>query len=79
MPRPKFSVEVHPKEPVDGPGEALHFEGVDAVSLVDNETHGPPALVAPGRGQDRATLEHGKVLYISTPNVVAFEITKSSD
>lgn len=57
------------------------FEGVDYVSLVNNQTYGPPALIAPSpRGGDlpRARLNQ-KVLYINTNLVPAFEIVRTAD
>jgi hypothetical protein len=55
-------------------------DSVDYVSLVSNETYGPPALVAPARnGQGpRAAIEE-RVLYINTAFIPAWELVRISD
>jgi hypothetical protein len=54
-------------------------ESVDYVSLVSNETYGPPALIAPARGRDaqgpRARAGE-TVLYINTGVVPFWDITR---
>lgn len=55
---------------------------VDFVSLVSNETYGPPALVAPNRnGQGPRAQAGDRVLYINTgPGGPAmFKIERTSD
>lgn len=53
----------------------------DYVSLVDAGTHGPPALVAPGRdtGQRVAPVARAgdKVVYVNTSKVAAFSIERT--
>jgi hypothetical protein len=65
---------------------ALVFEEIDFVSLVNNETYGPPALVAPtparpnqpGRSPDAKVGD--RVLYLNTNSaLIAFEIERVSD
>ena len=57
----------------------LEHEGIDYVSLVNNGTHGKPALIAPGGkpGDPRATVGE-TVLYINTAFVPMFEIERVS-
>jgi hypothetical protein len=56
---------------------------VDFVSLIDQGTHGPPALVAPGRerGANVAPVARveDRVLYINTTFVPAFTIERLHD
>jgi hypothetical protein len=53
---------------------------VDFVSLVSNETYGPPALVAPNRnGQGPRANVGDRVLYINTALVPIFQIERTSD
>lgn len=56
---------------------------VDFVSLIDAGTHGPPALVAPGRerGSQVAPVARveDRVLYINTAHVPAFTIERLHD
>lgn len=56
---------------------------VDYVSLVSSTTHGPPALVAPGRehGQRVATVAKSgdEVLYINTSFIPAWKIERLTD
>lgn len=65
--------------------EGVLYENVDFVSLVNNETYGPPALVAPQRpgasGESSRPLAQvgEKVLYINTNIVPLFEIERASD
>jgi hypothetical protein len=57
------------------------FECVDFVSLVSGESYGPPALVAPAKGQTtgpRARVGQS-VLYLNTRFVPMFEIERTSD
>lgn len=60
--------------------EGTEYNEIDYVSLVNNETYGPPALVAPARGGDttRARI-NDRVLYINTALVPLFEIERTSD
>lgn len=53
---------------------------VDYVSLVNNQTYGPPALVAPQRAGEgaRANVED-EVLYINTNLVPMFKIVRLHD
>jgi hypothetical protein len=55
----------------------------DFVSLIDSGTHGPPALVAPGRerGEPRPPVARveDKVLFINTAFVPAFTIERLHD
>lgn len=52
---------------------------VDFVSLVSNETYGPPALVAPNKGQPPTAKVEDRVLYINTSLVPMFQIERISD
>lgn len=52
---------------------------VDYVSLVSNETYGPPALVAPNKGQPPTAKVEDRVLYINTSLVPVFRIVRTSD
>lgn len=62
------------QESVDNPNI---FEGVDYVSLVSDETYGPPALVAPAKGEQRPRAQVGdRVLYLNTRFVPAWEIER---
>jgi hypothetical protein len=59
------------------------FEDYDYVSLVNNETYGPPALIAPPPraphgAAPRASIGD-KVLYINTNLVPVFEIVRTDD
>ena len=54
-------------------------EEVDFVSLVSNETYGPPALVAPNKGQPPTAKVDDRVLYINTSLVPMFLIERISD
>ena len=61
------------------------FEHIDFVSLISNETYGPPALIAPSRGNP--TTSNGpvrakigeRVLYVNTNLVPVFEMVRTSD
>lgn len=64
--------------------EGVVYENVDYVSLVNNETYGPPALVAPqqrgGNETSRPLAQVGeRVLYVNTNLVPLFEIERVSD
>lgn len=52
---------------------------VDFVSLVNNETYGPPALVAPSRGDSPVAQLEDEVLYINTNLVPMFKIVRVTD
>lgn len=52
---------------------------VDYVSLVNNETYGPPALVAPARGEKPLAQVEDEVLYINTNLVPFFKIVRTSE
>jgi hypothetical protein len=54
---------------------------VDFVSLVSNETYGPPALVAPNKGQPPTAQIEDRVLYINTgpAGPAMFQIERISD
>lgn len=61
------------------------FEDIDYVSLVNNQTYGPPALIAPSRGNPttpngpvRAMIGE-RVLYVNTNLVPVFEMVRTSD
>jgi hypothetical protein len=70
-------------DPEDGFVEDEHDFSVDFVSLYNGGTHGPPALVAPGREQGRSvapTARPGQsVLYINTAIVPAYKIVRGED
>jgi hypothetical protein len=56
---------------------------VDYVSLFNGDTHGPPALVAPGREQGRDVAPRARqgqsVLYINTGIIPAYKIKRGED
>ena len=56
---------------------------VDYVSLYNGGTHGPPALVAPGREKGENVAARARVgdtvLYINTSLVPAFEVERFAD
>lgn len=53
------------------------LEGYDYVSLVSDETYGPPALVAPAKGESQPRARPGdRVLYLNTRFVPAWEIER---
>lgn len=61
--------------------DGITYDNIDFVSLVNNETYGPPALVAPGRGpggtSTAPTARPGqRVLYINTNLVPIFEVER---
>lgn len=56
------------------------FDGVDYVSLVNEDTYGPPPLVAPTKQEPRPLAKVAeRVLYINTRLVPLFEITRIAD
>lgn len=67
-------------EGVIDPSEGLDRTIVDYVSLYNGGTHGPPALVAPGREAGRDVQPKARpgdvVLYINTALVPAFKIER---
>lgn len=66
----------------DEAGEEIEeFPGMDFVSLISDESYGPPALIAPTRSPDpaaRATVGQ-IVLYLNTKFVPMFTIERESD
>jgi hypothetical protein len=56
------------------------YEGVDYLSLVSDETYGPPALVAPAKGQPGGPKAQvgERVLYLNTKFIPMFEIVRVS-
>lgn len=58
-------------------------ETVDYVSLYNGGTHGPPALVAPGRQEGQSVRPKARpgdsVLYINTALIPAFKIERAED
>jgi hypothetical protein len=60
--------------------EPVIYEDIDYVSLVSDETYGPPALIAPNRGSDLARARIGQtVLYLNTHYIPMFSIRRTSD
>ncbi len=57
------------------------YEGYDYVSLVNEGTYGPPALVAPMRGEPPVARVGDRVLYVNTScsDLAAFEIVRKAD
>lgn len=82
-----LEVTIYSEEALDGDPEnetqPLVLEDVKFVSLVDAGTHGPPALVAPGRDSGRPTVPAARpgdrVVYINTSKVPVFEIERRDD
>lgn len=77
-------VTIYTLDPTDG--ELLaddNTESVEYVSLYNGGTHGPPALVAPGRQEGQSVRPKARpgdtVLYINTAIVPAFKIERSED
>lgn len=58
--------------------EPIEFEDVDFLSLVSDETYGPPALVAPGKDGRTIAKPGDTVLYLNTRFVPMFEIERQS-
>lgn len=54
-------------------------EEFDFVSLINAQTHGPPALVAPFKGEPPTAKVEDRVLYINTSLVPMFSIERLSD
>lgn len=60
--------------------DRLELHDFDFISLVNEQTYGPPPLVAPKSAGDKPLAQIGdRVLYINTNLVAAFEITRDSD
>lgn len=55
------------------------FTEVDYVSLVNDETYGPPPLIAPNRGDAPLAKVGDRVMYINTHLVPLFEIERTGD
>ena len=66
---------------ITDPRGGVVFDEIDYVSLVNNETYGAPALIAPTRSQPTAAraAPGESVLYINTNLIPAFEITRTED
>lgn len=63
-----------------GDDNPVVHEGIDFVSLVSDDTYGPPALVAPNKEHPRPLARAGqRVLYINTRHVPMFEIERVED
>lgn len=72
-----LEVTIYPGLAPEDIDEPTIFEGIDYVSLVSDETYGPPAVIAPAKGQDRALAQpDDRVLYINTHFVPMWEITR---
>ena len=54
-------------------------DSFDFVSLINPETHGPPALVAPFKGSPPQAKIEDRVLFINTAHVPMFSIERISD
>lgn len=64
----------------DDPTEAIVFDDVSYVSLLNGGTHGPPPIIAPTKNGPAARARIGdKVLYINLTHVALFEIERVSD
>lgn len=79
----KHEVTVWPSADAIGTEDGgMVFEDVDWVSLVNGGTHGPPALVAPGRANGTQVATRAQVgqevLYINTALVPLFAIKRVS-
>lgn len=62
-------------------GSGTEYPDIDFVSLISEESYGPPALIAPTRNPDpgaRATVGQ-IVLYLNTKFVPMFSIERESD
>lgn len=62
-------------------GNETEYAGVDFVSLISDESYGPPALIAPTRSPDpSARASVGQiVMYLNTKFVPMFSIERESD
>lgn len=73
-----LEVTVYTIDPENGELIDNNFD-VDYVSLVNHETYGPPALVAPNRGEAPKARPGDSVLFVNTSVVHAFRIDRKDD
>lgn len=66
MAQAQFKVEVYPANSE----EVLLFEGVDKLSLVNDDTYGPAPVFEQNIGFE------GKVLYVNPRNIAAMEASR---
>lgn len=52
------------------------YEGIDYVSLVSDETYGPPAVVAPTGNRPPVARPGDRVLYLNTKFIPMWEIER---
>lgn len=73
-----MSLEVTVYENVNQ-SEPVVYEDVDYLSLVSDQTYGPPALVAPAKGAATAPKAQigERVLYLNTKFIPMFEIVRT--
>lgn len=69
----------NPDVPDDELDEAIVFDNVSYVSLLNDGTHGPPPIIAPTKNGPAARAKVGeKVLYINLSHVPLFEIERTA-
>ena len=73
MNQPPLTTTIYPDSDAVHDGEGKEFE-TDFVSLVNHGTYGPPALVAPARGEQPLARPGQTVLYVNTSLVPLFTI-----
>jgi hypothetical protein len=64
---------------LDTENDGVTFHELNYVSLVNNQTYGPPALIAPSPARNGGAVPGERVLYINTNLVPVFEIVRTSD
>lgn len=60
-------------------GEGTDYVGIDYVSLISDESYGPPALIAPARDPGSRATVGQVVLYLNTKFIPMFSIERESD
>ena len=78
--RLRITLYDHDLKPVSDAEDEVLEDDVDFVSLYNGGTHGPPALVAPGRESGAAVAARAKVgdtvMFINTSLVPAFTVER---
>lgn len=65
----QYTVEVYPAREI--PEEPLVYEGVNSMSFIDNDSHGP------ARNFGLHTLESGhKIVFVCAPNTLAVTVER---
>lgn len=79
-----LTVTIYPDaESLGSDDGGVQFDNVNYVSFVNNQTYGPPALIAPPPKSPAGTQPRARpgesVLYINTALVPAFEIVREPE